>query len=359
MVRIKSEIRKNKSLSWMYFSPVAALLLSIFFGILVFYFLGYPVAKSFYAFFIKPFTSFYSLGELAIKSTPLILIALGLSIGFRAGVWNIGGEGQYILGSIGASAVTLYFFDVSGFWLLPLILIVAMLSGLLWAAIPAFLKDKLNVNEILSSLMLNYIGFLLLTYLVHGIFKDPAGFNFPESKIFHDAAMLPILAEGTRLHLGVLVTIFFIFVVWIVLQKTLIGFQIKVIGFSTNAALFAGFSQRKLLWISLLFGGALAGLAGMMEVNGSVGQITTTFATGYGYTAIIVAFLGRLHPVGIFFAGILMAVSFIGGEIAQIELGFPKAVTGLFQGMVLFFLLACDYFNNYKVTILKNKKWIQ
>ena len=313
--------------------------------------MGYPAFQSLQAFFFKPFGSLYNLGELAIKSVPLILIALGLSIGFRAGVWNIGGEGQFILGAIGASAVSLYFFEKTGFWLMPAIGLLAILAGMFWAGLPAFFKSRFNVNEILSSLMLNYIAFLLLAYLVQGIFKDPDGFNFPESKLFHSAALLPILLEGTRLHIGVLITPLLLIGIWLILQRTLLGFQVQVIGFSPNAAIYAGFNPKKLLWISMLLGGGFAGLAGMMEVNGAVGQINSTFTTGYGYTAIIVAFLGRLHPVGIFFAGILMASSYLGGEIAQIELGFPKAVTGIFQGSVLFFLLTCDFFYENKLAI--------
>ena len=356
MLQIKTEIRDKNSQFWIYFSPILALILAVVIGLALFSFLGYPALQSLYVFFLKPFASLYNLGELAIKSTPLILIALGLSIGFRAGVWNIGGEGQYILGAIGASAISLLFFEKEGFWLMPLIWLAAILAGLAWAALPALFKSKFNVNEILSSLMLNYVAFLLLAYLVHGIFKDPAGFNFPESKLFHDAALLPVLIEGTRLHSGTIATIILLGVVWLVLQKTLIGFQIQVVGLSPKAANFAGFSQKKLLWISMLLGGSFAGLAGMMEVNGAVGQINSTFSTGYGYTAIIVAFLGRLHPVGIFFAGILMAVSFIGGEIAQIELGTPKAVSGIFQGLVLFFLLTCDFFNNHRLIFIWKKK---
>ena len=332
MLSLKLETRQKKSQFWLYFAPVLALLLSVLFGIAAFYLLGYPALESLQAFFFKPFGSLYNLGELSIKSVPLILIALGLAISFRAGIWNIGGEGQFILGAIGASAVSLYFFDKSGFWLMPAIWLFAILAGMFWAALPALFKSRFNVNEILSSLMLNYIAFLLLAYLVQGIFKDPEGFNFPESKLFHSAALLPVILEGTRLHLGVLITPLLLFGMWLILQRTLLGFQVQVLGYSHNAAAYSGVSQKKLLWISMLLGGGFAGLAGMMEVNGAVGQINATFTTGYGYTAIIVAFLGRLHPVGIFFAGILMAGSYLGGEIAQIELGFPKAVTGIFQG---------------------------
>ena len=352
-MKIKLEVREQKSVFWTFFSPLLAVLCSLSAGVFLFYLLGYPATESFIAFFLKPFSTLYNLGEITIKAIPLILIALGLSVGFRAGVWNIGGEGQFILGALGAASVSLYFIDKEGVWLLPIICISGIIAGALWAALPAFFRTKFNVNEILSSLMLNYIAFFLLVYLVHGVLKDPDGFNFPESKIFSSAALLPVLLSGTRLHAGVFLVLLSTLVVWIIIKKTLLGFQLQVIGLSPKAGAYAGISQKKIIWISMLLSGAFAGLAGMLEVNGAIQQITATFNIGYGYTAIIVAFLGRLHPVGIFLAGILLATSYIGGEIAQLELGFPKAVIGIFQGMLLFFLLACDFFYTHKLTMTK------
>ena len=350
---IKISVREQNSSFWAIFSPLLAITLSLIFGLALFYLLGYPPVESFFAFFLKPFNSLYNIGEIGIKAIPLILIALGLSLGFRAGVWNIGGEGQFILGALGAASISLIFIDSQSFWVLPLTGVAGSIAGALWSCLPALFRTKFNVNEILSSLMLNYIAFLLLAYLIHGVLKDPDGFNFPESKLFSESALLEPLIEGTRLHHGIFFVILFTILVWIILKKTYLGFQIQVIGFSHKAGAYAGISQNKIIWISMASGGALAGLAGMMEVNGAVGQINTTFSTGYGYTAIIVAFLGRLSPVGIFFSGILLAVSYIGGEIAQLELGFPKAVVGIFQGMLLFFLLICDFFYTHKLVIFK------
>lgn len=353
MKLIKISIREQNSPFWAVFSPLLAIILSLIFGLILFYLLGYPPLKSFSAFFFKPFGNLYNLGEISIKAIPLILIALGLSLGFRAGVWNIGGEGQFILGALGAASISLIFIDSQGFWVLPLAAVAGIIAGALWSCLPALFRTKFNVNEILSSLMLNYIAFLLLVYLVHGIMKDADGFNFPESKLFSKSALLEPLIAGTRLHYGVFLVLFCTILLWVVLKKTYLGFQVQVIGFSPQAGAYAGISQNKIIWLSMASGGALAGLAGMIEVNGAVGQINATFSTGYGYTAIIVAFLGRLSPVGIFFSGILLATSYIGGEIAQLELAFPKAVVGIFQGMLLFFLLACDFFYTHKLTILK------
>lgn len=353
-MKLKIEVRAQNSTFWAFFSPLLALTITLCSSLLLFWVLSYPPLEAFQAFFLKPFGSLYNLAEITIKAIPLVLIALGLSLCFRAGVWNIGGEGQFILGALGASSFTLYFIEYESFWLLPLVGIAGMIAGALWAGLPALFRTKFNVNEILSSLMLNYIAFLLLAYLVQGVLKDPDGFNFPESKLFPPFFLLSPLIEGTRFHIGVFFVLLFTLVVWVILRKTYLGFQLQVIGYSPPAGAYAGISQKKIIWIAMISGGSLAGLAGMMEVSGAVGQINATFSTGYGYTAIIVAFLGRLHPLGILFAGILLAASYIGGEIAQIELGFPTAVVGVFQGMLLFFLLTCDFFYTHRLTIFKN-----
>jgi len=243
----------------------------------------------------------------------------------------------------------LYFYEVEAWYVLPLMVLAGILGGMFWAAIPALLRTRFNANEILTSLMLTYIGSLLLSMLVHGPLRDPDGFNFPESRLFHDAATLPIIMDGTRLHIGALVALFLAVAGWILLSRTLLGFALKVNGTSPRAGLHAGFTQNRLIWFSLLFCGAAAGLAGMFEVSGPIGQLLPTISPGYGFTAIIVAFLGRLHPIGVVFAGLIMALSYLGGESAQISLNLPVAVTGVFQGMLLFFLLAADVLINYRI----------
>ncbi len=186
---------------------------------------------------------------------------------------------------------------------------------------------------------------------MHGPWRDPEGYNFPESRLFHAAATLPVLWEGTRFHLGSLVALFVVLAGWMVLARTLTGFQIRVVGAAPRAASYAGFSRKGLIWLTLLLSGGLAGMAGLFEVSGPIGQLMPTISPGYGFTAIIVAFLGRLHPVGILFAGLLVALSYLGGEIVQIELGMPQAITGVFQGMLLFFLLASDVLIRYRLRL--------
>jgi simple sugar transport system permease protein len=225
-----------------------------------------------------------------------------------------------------------------------------ILGGMAYAAIPAFLKTRLGVNEILTSLMLTYVATLFLSMLVYGPWKDPQGFGFPQSRMFTDAALLPVIMEGTRLHLGALIAVLVAIAAWVVMTRTVIGFEIKVVGQAPAAAAYAGFDRNRMIWLCLLASGGLAGLAGLFEIAGPIGQLIPVLTPGYGFTAIIVAFLGRLHPLGIILSGLLMALSYIGGENAQVEVGLPQAVTGVFQGLLLFFLLATDFLTKYRVS---------
>ena len=332
-----------------YCAPAIALVITLFAGLLMFAALGVPVGAAFHAFFIEPVSSRYGLAELGVKAAPLILIGVALSLGFRAQVWNIGAEGQLILGAIAGSAVALYFYEVDAWYVLPMMMLAGVLGGMTWASIPALLRTRFNVNEILTSLMLTYVAVLLLSWLVSGPMRDPDGFNFPESRLFHDAALLPRILDGTRLHIGALAALAAVVAAWVLLTRTLLGFALRVNGAAPRAGAYAGFSQSRLVWTAMLIGGGCAGLAGLFEVAGPIGQLLPNISPGYGFTAIIVAFLGRLHPIGVLFAGLIMALSYLGGETAQITLNLPLAVTGVFQGMLLFFLLATDVLINYRI----------
>ena len=346
---IRLEPRGQASKTMVYVTPLLAVVLTLLSGFILFMAMGFDPLKALHAFFVAPLTSVRGVGELVVKATPLVLCAVGLAIGFRANVWNIGAEGQLTLGAITGGGLALAFYGEGGWWLLPMMVIGGAIGGAAWAAVPAYLRLRFNASEILTSLMLNYVALLLLNYLVHGPYRDPDGFAFPESRLFEADATLPILWAGTRVHLGALFALLAVAGGWLLIARTFIGFQIKVIGLTPAAAGYAGFDQKRIVWLTLLLSGALAGIAGMGEVAGPIGQINPSISPGYGYTAIIVAFLGRLHPVGILLAALLMALSFIGGEAAQIAMGLPKAITGVFQGMLLFFLLASDVLIRYRV----------
>ena len=348
---LRLEPRNSVSKTFQFLSPVLALLLTLIAGLFVFTILGHPPFKALYAFFISPINNAYGMSELLVKASPLILIALGLAMGFRANVWNIGAEGQLVAGAIVGSALPIYFSDSESAFMLPAMLLGGVIGGMLWSAIPAFLKVRFNTNEILTSLMLTYVAILLLSLLVHGPWRDPDGFNFPESVIFSDAAILPVIWQGTRAHLGIVLVAILVLVIWWMLSRGLTGFKIKVFGEAPQAARYAGFGQSSMIWFTLLLSGGLAGLAGIMEVAGPIGQLLPTISPGYGFTAIIVAFLGRLHPAGIVFGGLILALSYLGGEHIQISMGLPKGIAGVFQGMLLFFLLACDVLTRYRLKL--------
>jgi simple sugar transport system permease protein len=335
----------------LYLSPVLAVLATLTTGLVIFWVLGKDPLLALYTFFVQPLTSVFGLTELAVKATPLVLIGVGLSIGFRANVWNIGAEGQLTVGAIFGGGLAIYFHDSDSVFLLPAMVIAGAAGGMFWAAFPAWFRTRFNANEILTSLMLTYVAILLLSYLVHGPWRDPAGYNFPESRLFPEAGTMPILVDESRLHLGALIALAAVAGGWVLLSKALIGFQLRVVGAAPQAARHAGFRENRLIWFSLLLSGGLAGLAGLSEVAGPVGQLLPTISPGYGFTAIIVAFLGRLHPVGVLLAGLVISLTYLGGETAQIEIGLPAAVTGLFQGILLFFLLASDVLTHYRVRL--------
>lgn len=346
---IRLEPRKEPSLAMLYATPVLAVVLTVLAGMVIFAALGKDPLKASAIFFLSPLSDLFSITELLIKATPLVLIATGLALGFRAGVWNIGAEGQFTFGALTGGCVALVFWEVQGLWLLPLMCIAGIAGGMAWAAIPAFLKTRYQANEILVSLMLTYVAVLLLSVLVHGPLRDPEGLNFPESRLFHDSATLPILIEGTRAHVGTILALAIAVGGWLLLSRHIVGFQIRIMGEAPHAARFAGFVQSRTVWLCLMISGGLAGLAGLLEAAGPVGQLVPSLPVGYGFTAIIVAFLGRLNPLGIVLSGLVMAVTYIGGEAAQIEMNLPSAVTGVFQGFLLFFLLGIDVLVRYRV----------
>lgn len=349
MIRLERRPAPSRAVVWL--TPVLALLLTMLSGLVLFAILGQDPLKATALIFISPFADAYSISEMMVKAAPLILIAVGLSLGFRAEVWNIGAEGQFTIGAICASAIALAFYDQSGIWLLPLMCIGALAGGMAWAAVPAFLKTRFGANEILVSLMLVYVAVLLLSALVTGPLRDPDGFNFPESRIFHESALLPKLSEDGRAHIGFPIALIAALVAWILLGRHVIGFQIRLTGDSPRAARFAGFGERRIIWFCLMVSGGLAGLAGAFEVSGPVEQLVPGVPVGYGFTAIIVAFLGRLNPLGIVLAGIVVAATYIGGEAAQIELQMPSAVTSVFQGLLLFYLLGMDLLGSYRLRL--------
>ena len=330
-------------------SPLLALAITVVLGVGLFLLLGKDPLRGLQMFFWEPIKSGYGWSEIGIKATPLILIALGLAVCFRSNVWNIGAEGQFIVGALAGGWVAMQADAGSGRLIVVAILAAGVAGGMAWAGITALLRVRFNANEILVSLMLVYVAQLLLGYLVYGPWKDPNGYNFPQSISFLAVTQVPRLIDGFRVHIGVLIAALAVLSVWVLLFRTYAGFALQVGGLAPAAARYAGFSSSRALWSALLLSGGMAGLAGALEVAGPLGQLTPYVPAGYGFAAIIVAFVGRLHPLGIVFSGILMSMFYIGGELAQSRLGLPKAITGVFQGLLLFTLLACDTLINYRL----------
>jgi simple sugar transport system permease protein len=352
MLMFRIEKRSEPSQVMIYATPFLAVAMTVIAGFILFTLMGKDQVMAINLIFFDPLTTIYGVSELLVKATPLILIAVGLSMGFKAGVWNIGAEGQFTMGAVTGSAVALYFYEVDSVFVLPLMALAGMAGGMAWAAIPAFLKTRFNTNEILVSLMLVYVATLFLNVMVHGPMRDPDGYNFPESRLFSDSALLPLIMEQGRAHAGFLVALVVVACAWVLQARHILGFQIRVAGEAEAAAGYAGFTKKRVVWVTFMISGGLAGLAGLFEAAGPVGQLVPALPVGYGFTAIIVAFLGRLNPVGILLGGLLLALTYIGGESAQISMSLPKATTSVFQGMLLFFLLGVDILINYRVRLL-------
>jgi general nucleoside transport system permease protein len=346
---LKLEPRPEVSRFWSLASPLLALAITVVIGVVLFVALGKDPVRGLQAFFWEPIRSPYALGELMVKATPLLIIALGLAVCFRSNVWNIGAEGQHVIGAVVAGGVALLADKETGRWIVVAIVLAGTLGGMAWASIVAILRDKFNANEILVSLMLVYVANMVLSYLVYGPWKDPAGYNFPQTKTFEAVTQIPRLMQGSRVSVGLLVALAGVAGLWIFLFRTRAGFAQQVGGLAPAASRYAGFSSRKALWTALLASGGAAGLAGALEVAGPIGQLTPYVPAGYGFAAIIVAFVGRLHPVGMVFSAVLMSMFYIGGELAQSRLGLAKSLTGVFQGLLLFTLSACDTLMVYRI----------
>ncbi|MEM9278140.1 MAG: ABC transporter permease, partial [Pseudomonadota bacterium] len=311
-ISIRLEKRADVSRFFSFFSPVIALGMTLIIGAFLFAALGHDPFTALYVYFVEPLTEVWSLHELAIKAIPLILIATGLSLCFRSGNWNIGAEGQFVMGGVAGSALPVLLPQFTGFAVLPAMLVCGILGGMAWASIPAILKNRFGANEILTSLMLVYVAELILDWIVRGPWRNPQGFNFPETRSFTDWQVLPEMFDSGRTHNGALFAILGVILVWFLLAKTMKGFEIEVVGQAPRAGRFAGFDPKRTTLFVFLVSGAFAGLAGIIEVSGAIQQLRPSISPGYGFTAIIVAFLGRLNPLGIFAAGLILALSYLG-----------------------------------------------
>jgi simple sugar transport system permease protein len=335
------------------FTPVAALLFALAIGGLIVQLMGRSPAKAFDVYLMQPLTQGWALQEILLKATPLMLIGVGLSFCYRADRWNIGAEGQFVMGGIAGGGIAIATHGSGGWWTLPLMLAAGALAGMAFAAIPALLRNRLNVSEILTSLMLAYVAQLLLDYLVRGPWRDRSAFNFPQSVMFDAEATLPAIMAGGRAHWGLVFGLVAALAAWFVLSRTLFGFAVRAVGEAPRAARFGGFDEKRVTLLCFLISGGLAGLAGIAEVSGQIGQLQPSISPGYGFTAIIVAFLGRLSPPGVVLASFVMALILIGAEGAQIALRLQLDLARLFQGLLLFCLLAGEALTRRRIALVR------
>jgi ABC-type uncharacterized transport system permease subunit len=362
-VRLKLEKRPEPSRFMLYATPIGSVLLTMIVGAIIFTVIGYDGWGAVYQVFIAPLTTAYKWQDIAVKASPLILIGVGLAVGNRAAIWNIGAEGQYVVGALAGTGIGLMTQDLTGPWILPCMLVAGFIGGAIWGAIPALLKTRFLVNETLSSLMMTYVAIHLMNYLVTGPWKDPKGFSFPQTALvtpdqtlpsFDLMGLIPGYAGDVtfNIDLGVIITLVIAVLMWLAMTRSVFGFQVRVVGAAPNAARHGGFSSKLTIWLVFLLSGGLAGLAGILQVTGPFGQMSLGFPAGYGFTAIIVAFLGRLNPLGVIIAGIVLAITYVGGDMAQSALQLPNASKGIFQAMMLFFLLASDILIRYRVRFI-------
>ena len=355
--RIDLEARAQRSQALDVAAPVAALIAAMLIGGGIVALMGKSPLQAFQVYFVEPLSQSWSLQELAVKASPLVMIAVGLAFCYRANIWNIGAEGQFIAGGALGGGLALATHDgawqgtLGGGWILPAMLLLGILGGALYALIPALLRVWLGVSEILTSLMLVYIAQLALDWLVRGPWRNPKGFNFPVSVDFDPVATLPLIFDGGRFHAGVVIALIVVVVAAVIFARTIFGFEVRLVGAAPKAARFAGFSDSRMTFAVFAISGGLAGLAGICEVSGQMGQLQPSISPGYGFTAIIVAFLGRLSPIGILIAGFVLALTYIGGEAAQITMKLPLDMTRAFQGILLMCVLAADVFTRYRLRL--------
>jgi simple sugar transport system permease protein len=350
-MRIRLEKRRELSRVMLVLSPIGAVIMTMIVGAIIFEAIGYDGPRAVSDIFFTPVLASYKWQDVAAKAAPLIIIALGLTLGNQAKIWNIGAEGQYLLGALGGAGVAILTENMHGYWIVPLMILVGMAAGALWAAPVAALRNRYGVNEILSSLMLVYVALQVLNYLVAGPWKDPHGQNFPQTAPFTADQRLPANLFGLPFPPGLYVAFALALLFWLIMARSEYGLGVRVVGEAPKAARYAGYRASDAVWSTLLISGAMSGLAGVLETTTQSGQLNLGFPSGYGFTAIIVSFLGRLHPIGVVLAGIVLAISYVGGQVAQTTVHVPSATAGIFQGMMLFFILASDVLVRRRIRI--------
>jgi len=339
--------------------PILSFVLALVVGGLLLLAAGANPLETYKAMLEGAFGTTYARSETIVRAIPLMLTGLSVSIAFRMKFWNIGAEGQLAMGAIATAWIPLFLLPDSNLpiWVLLLMMgIAAFVGGALWGLIPAALKAYLRVNEIITTLMLNYVAILLLDFLYTGPWKDKEGYGFPGTASFKGIAALPRLPKEWgfgRVHVGLIVAIVAAVLVWLVLTRTKWGYEIRVIGENPEAARYAGISLVRNILLVMILSGGLAGLAGYGQVAGIAYRLQKGITVGDGFTAIIIAWLAKLHPFGVLLVAVLMAGLSTGGDQITMTMGLPAAMSGVLQGAILFFVLGGDIFVRYRLRIVR------
>lgn len=331
-----------------------AVLLSLIFSGMLLALRGTPPIEGILTLFQGAFGSRWAIEDCIIKAIPIFLCSLGVAIAFRLQIWNIGAEGQFCLGAMGATWIALSFPEMNGWFLLPAMIAMACVAGGLWGFIPAFLRQKLQTNEIIVSLMMNYIAILILDFLIYGVWKDPTSFGFPMTPEFSQSAIVGKIGSS-GVNWGLLHCVLLAVLIWIFFRFTKLGFELKASGDSVKAARYAGLPYDRLVFLVMILSGALAGWAGFLEASATINRLQPSIMVGYGYTAIVVAWLASLNPLYIGIASFLLAGLRVGVENLQLDLQVPAAFGGIIEGLILLTVLAGGFFIHYRITVHRTK----
>ncbi len=350
-MRIVFEKRQSISRAVRVLVPVLSLVFALVFGAFLLLVSGVNPFAAYAAMARGAFGDVDALAETLVKAIPLMLTGLGVSVAFRMLFWNIGAEGQLAMGGLAATGVALYASEVLPPWsVLPAAILLGTVAGALWAVIPAALRAYLQVNETITTLMMNYIAILLVSHMYHGPWRDPEGYGFPGTARFPEIAWLPRLYN--RAHVGLVFAILAAAILWIVIQRTRWGFELRITGENPKAARYIGINIPRLILVGMLVSGALCGLAGVCEVTGVMRRLQQGLTVGYGYTAIIVAWMSQLNPWGVLLISFLLAGMLVGGDQIQMAMGLPAAMGLVMQGALLFPMLGGALFTEYRLRFL-------
>ncbi len=347
MIKIE---RRHETPRWLVYAiPFISIAVSLLFVGLLLLAVGVNPVDAYMTMFSRSFGSKFGLTELFVKTAPIVLTGLAVAIPLRAGLWNIGAEGQLYMGAFAASFIALYV-SLPPPLVLPAMALAAAFMGLLWASLPGILKAKFDLNEIISTLLLNYVAIYWVDYLVYGPMRGKEVFNFPYSDIFPDFAILPRFF-GTRLHAGVFIAIIIAILLYLVIKKTSFGFAVKVVGANPKAAEYAGINRKRIIIYTMLIGGAVAGFAGMMEVSGIHMRLRSGLSPGYGYAGIPVALLAKGNPLAVILSAFLFGFLYVGGSALQTTYSIPVSIVYVFQALIVLFIIGGEFFTKYTIRI--------